>query len=46
MSVPAAFTDDGLPVGLQLVGSHNQELRLLSLAAGIERELGASERRP
>ena len=23
MSVPAAFTDDGLPVGLQLVGSHN-----------------------
>jgi amidase len=46
LSVPAAFTDDGLPVGLQLVGSHNRELRLLALAAGIERELGAGERRP
>ena len=42
MSVPAAFTDDGLPVGLQLVGSHNGELRLLALAAGIEAELGAA----
>jgi amidase len=46
LSVPAAFTDDGLPVGLQLVGSHNQELRLLALAAGIEAELGAGARRP
>lgn len=46
LSVPAAFTEDGLPVGLQLVGSHNQELRLLELAAGIEAELGISTRRP
>ncbi|MFT3864390.1 MAG: amidase [Solirubrobacterales bacterium] len=46
LSVPAAFTDGGLPVGLQLVGSHNQELRLLELTASIERELGASARRP
>jgi amidase len=46
MSVPAAFTDDGLPVGLQLVGSHNAELRLLALAAGIEAELGAASIHP
>jgi len=46
MSVPAAFTEDGLPVGLQLVGSHNRELALLELAAGIEAELGASSTHP
>jgi amidase len=46
MSVPAAFTEDGLPVGLQLVGHHDREHDLLALAAGIERELGAGERRP
>jgi amidase len=45
ISVPAAFTDDGLPVGLQLVDSHNGELSLLELAAAIEAELGAGERR-
>jgi amidase len=46
LSVPAAFTDDGLPVGLQLVGTHRGELPLMALAAGIEAELGAAERRP
>jgi amidase len=46
ISVPAAFTEDGLPVGLQLVGSHNREYDLLALAAAIEAELGAGGRRP
>ncbi|HVW48011.1 MAG TPA: amidase family protein, partial [Solirubrobacterales bacterium] len=46
LSVPAAFTDDGLPVGLQLVGTHRGELPLMALAAGIEAELGAAARRP
>jgi amidase len=46
LSVPATFTPDGLPVGLQLVGTHNRELPLLELSAAIERELGASARRP
>jgi amidase len=46
ISVPAAFTDDGLPVGLQLVGSHNREYDLLALAAAIEAELGASSIHP
>jgi amidase len=46
LSVPAAFTDDGLPVGLQLVGSHNREYDLLALAASIEAELGVSSVHP
>ena len=35
ISVPAGFTDDGLPVGLQLVGSHRGEAALLRLAAAV-----------
>jgi amidase len=46
ISVPAAFTPDGLPVGLQLVGSHNRELALLEVAAAVEAELGAGAHRP
>jgi amidase len=46
ISVPAAFTDEGLPVGLQLVGHHNQELALMELAASVEEELGASSTHP
>jgi amidase len=33
ISVPAGFTDGGLPVGLQLVGRHRGEASLLRLAA-------------
>jgi amidase len=46
LSVPAGFTADGLPVGLQLVGRHRGERDLLALAASVEAALGASERRP
>ena len=42
LSLPAAFTPEGLPVGLQLVGRRRGELDLLRLAAGIER---ATDRR-
>ena len=35
ISIPAGFTDDGLPVGLQLVGRHLQERRLLEIAAAF-----------
>jgi amidase len=44
-SVPAP-TDDGLPIGAQLVGRPNDEATLLSLSAQLERELGWPERRP
>lgn len=46
LSVPAAFTGDGLPIGLQLVGSHNREYDLLALAASVEAALGAGSVHP
>ncbi|ELY56218.1 amidase [Natronococcus amylolyticus DSM 10524] len=36
-SVPAGLTDDGLPVGLQIVGRRFAETDILSVAAAIER---------
>ena len=36
-SVPAGFTADGLPVGMQFVGRHGNEAALLSLTGQLER---------
>lgn len=36
ISVPAGTTSDGLPVGLQLVAPHGEDLRLLEVAATFE----------
>jgi amidase len=36
ISVPAGVTADGLPVGIQLVAAHNQEAKLLRIAAAFE----------
>ena len=46
VSVPAGFTEEGLPVGLQLVGAPRGELALLEAAAAVEETLGAGARRP
>lgn len=46
ISVPAAPTSGGLPVGAQLVGPPDGEPLLLSLAAQLESELGWPGRRP
>jgi len=35
LAVPAGFTDEGLPIGLQLVGRHRGELALLQLAEAL-----------
>lgn len=40
ISVPGGFTEDGLPVGLELVGLEHQEQNLLELARGIEVVVG------
>ena len=40
MSLPCGFTDDGLPVGLQMVGPLRGEAPLLSFAAALEAEMG------
>ena len=45
-SVPAGFTDDGLPLSVQLVGRPNDEGTLLSLAAQLEAERPWADHRP
>jgi amidase len=45
-AVPAGFTDDGLPVGLQLVGRHRGDRRLLGHAAAWEAATRLTGRRP
>lgn len=46
ISVPAGFTDDGLPIGVQLLGPAGSEPLLLSLAAQLERVERWYERTP
>jgi amidase len=46
LSVPAGFTDGGLPVGLQVVGRNRGELELLRFGAAFEAATGFGERRP
>jgi len=46
MSVPAGFTEQGLPVGLQIIGRHQGELALLQMAHAFEAANGAGRRRP
>jgi amidase len=45
-AVPAGFTEDGLPLSVQLVGRPRDEATLISLAAQLETERGWPERRP
>lgn len=46
VSVPAGFTADGLPVGLQIVGRHGDDLGVLQLAHAFEAATGVGKRRP
>jgi Asp-tRNA(Asn)/Glu-tRNA(Gln) amidotransferase A subunit family amidase len=45
LAMPAAFADDGLPVGLELLGQPFAEVELLRIAAAFE-QLGAVRRPP
>jgi len=44
--LPLHWTDEGVPVGVQLVAGPWQEASLISLAAQLEQALSWSERRP
>jgi aspartyl-tRNA(Asn)/glutamyl-tRNA(Gln) amidotransferase subunit A len=40
VSLPCGFSSEGLPVGIQLIGRHFDEARLLQAASNLERALG------
>lgn len=46
VAIPASFTDDGLPLGVQLMGPAGSEERLLRCAGAVEAQLGVVDRRP
>lgn len=46
VSVPAGFTPEGLPVGIQLVGPPNGDLALLRIAWAFEQRTRVGRRRP
>ena len=45
LAMPAGFSADGLPIGLQVIGPHRGELQLLDLAAAWERRTQFTQRR-
>jgi amidase len=44
--VPAGFTADGLPVGVQIVGRPFEDARVLRVARAFEQATRHGERRP
>lgn len=46
ISVPAGFTPDGLPIGIQIVGPRGRDLDVLRIARAFEQATGFAARRP
>ena len=46
ISVPAGFTPDGLPVGIQIVGRFRDDLGVLEIAHAFEQATGFGRKRP
>ena len=46
ISVPCGFTPEGLPVGLQIVGRHEDDFGVLQIAHAFEQATGVGRRRP
>jgi amidase len=46
ISVPAGFTPEGLPVGIQIVGRHREDRAVLELARAFEQGTKVGQRRP
>ena len=46
LSVPGGFTDDGLPVGLQIIGAPRADRRVLEVGHAFEQATRFGERRP
>jgi len=46
ISVPAGFTSDNLPVGIQIVGRHRDDFGILQLAYAFEQKTQFAQRKP
>ena len=46
ISVPAGFSKDGLPIGMQLIAPHFEESRLIQLAAAFQKKTDHHTKRP
>ena len=46
ISVPSGFSSDGMPIGVQLVGRHFDELKLLQVARRLEAGMPQTKRPP
>ena len=46
ISVPVGMSEDGLPIGVMIVGRDGEDATLISLAAQLEAELRWTDRRP
>jgi amidase len=46
ISMPCGFTEDGLPIGLQIVGRHRDEWSVLQLARAFEQATPGTRRKP
>jgi amidase len=46
ISVPCAFSGSGLPIGMQIVGRHNDDWGVLQMAYAYEQAINVGKRRP
>src|SRR5216684_1902219 len=46
ISIPCAFSKSGLPIGMQIVGRHNDDWGVLQMAYAFEQATGIGKRRP
>jgi amidase len=46
ISVPCTFSQSGLPIGIQIVGRHNDDLGVLQMAFAFEQATNVGKRRP
>ena len=46
ISVPCGFSDDGLPIGLQIMGRHFNETMLFRIAGRFEQAAGIQDKKP
>jgi amidase len=44
--VPAGFTPEGLPVGVQIVGRYRDDFGVLQIAHAFEQATGVGQNRP